>query len=220
MSRALVDVRGALIESLARARVVPVVQIGSVTAAVELAGLLETAELPILEVTLRTETAAAAIEAVRSARPNVLIGAGTILDRRGLAAAIAAGAEFGVSPGFDPALSAAADRAGFAYVPGVATATEVQAAWAAGHRLLKFFPAEAAGGVSTIRALVGAFGHTGLSFIPTGGIAAQQVGAYLAQRGVAAVGGTWIAPADDIDAGAWDRIARRAAEARQLTGGR
>ncbi len=180
--------------------------------------MLEEAGLPLMEITLRTRAASRAIKAVGSSCPNVLVGAGTVLDTSGLEAAAAAGAAFGVSPGFDPKLASAARNAGLTYIPGVATATEVQAALAAGHRILKFFPAEAAGGVAAVQALRGAFGAAGIRFIPTGGITEANTGGYLALPPVIAVGGTWIAPRHDIESGAWEAIGARAQAARQLAG--
>jgi 2-dehydro-3-deoxyphosphogluconate aldolase/(4S)-4-hydroxy-2-oxoglutarate aldolase len=209
-------VAGDVLERLAKLKILPIVEVSSPARAVELATVLEQAGLPLMEVTLRTPAAAAAINAVRSSCPNLLVGAGTIINASGLKAAIEAGAAFGVSPGYDPALAGAARAAGLAYVPGVATATEVQAALAAGHWTLKFFPAEAAGGVGALRALGQAFGAAGARFIPTGGIHETSAASYLALAQVLAVGGTWIAPRPDIEAGAWETIAARARAARLL----
>lgn len=123
---------------------------------------------------------------------------------------MSAGARFGVSPGFDRELSQAARDAGLPYLPGAVTATEIQAALAAGHRILKFFPAEASGGLPVLRALAGPFASAGLRFVPTGGIGEGNAAEYLAHPQVLAVGGTWIAPRADVEAGAWEPIAARA----------
>ncbi len=204
------------LERLVTLKVLPIVEISAPQRAVELAEVLEQAGLPVIEITLRTQAAGAAIQAVRSRCPNVLVGAGTIIDSPGLQAAVAAGARFGVSPGFAVKLASAARDAALPYVPGVATATEVQAALATGHRTLKFFPAEAAGGVAAVRRLGEPFGGAGVRFIPTGGINEGNAASYLALPQVVAVGGTWIAPRDDIEAGAWEAIHARARAARQL----
>lgn len=204
------------LECLARLKILPLAEISRPDRAVELADVLDEAGLPVVEITLRTPAAIAAIEALRRERPNVLVGAGTILDRAGLKAAVAAGATFGVSPGFDPELSRAARDAALAYLPGTATATEVQAAVAAGHRVLKFFPAEAAGGLAAVQALGGAFGVADVRFVPTGGISASNAASYLGDPRVLAVGGSWIAPRHDIEAGAWEMILGRARAARHL----
>jgi 2-dehydro-3-deoxyphosphogluconate aldolase/(4S)-4-hydroxy-2-oxoglutarate aldolase len=215
-ARALQARPGRFHERLAALRVLPIVEVSSPERAVELAVALEEAGLPLLEVTLRTPAAAAAIRAVRSSCPHVLVGAGTIIDSSDLEAAVEAGAAFGVSPGFDSRLAGGAREAGLAYVPGVATATEVQAALASGHRTLKFFPAEATGGAAALQALGAAFGGARVSFIPTGGIHQASAPRYLALEQVLAVGGTWIAPCHDIEAGAWAAIGARARAARQL----
>jgi 2-dehydro-3-deoxyphosphogluconate aldolase/(4S)-4-hydroxy-2-oxoglutarate aldolase len=171
-------------------------------------------------VTLRTAAGLEAIAAIGSAHPDVLVGAGTILDRAALEGAIAAGAAFGVSPGFDAELSAGAAEAELPYVPGAATATEVQAAVRAGHRLVKFFPAEAAGGIATVRALGAPFAFTGLRFMATGGIGADNAAAWLAEPLIAAVGGSWVARERDLLEGAWEAISERARAAAALAAAR
>ena len=196
---------------LGELRVVPVVSIDDAADAVGLADALAAGGLPMIEVTFRTDAASDAIAAIRTARPDVLVGAGTVLDPATVDRAIAAGAAFLVAPGFSPAVVAKAADHGVAMLPGAVTPTEIEMALAAGFRLVKFFPAEASGGVRYIKAV--AAPYRGVRFVPTGGVTPANLAEYLAVPAVAACGGTWIAPADAIRAHRWDEIARAAAEA-------
>ena len=135
-------------------------------------------------------------------------------------AAQEAGAVFGVAPGFDPAVVAYAQEIGLPMVPGVATASELSQALTAGVPMVKFFPAEAAGGVKMIKNLLGAFRFTGVKFMPTGGINAVNVKDYLAVPEIVACGGTWIVPKDALAAGDWQKIRDLAAEAAAIAKGR
>jgi 2-dehydro-3-deoxyphosphogluconate aldolase/(4S)-4-hydroxy-2-oxoglutarate aldolase len=204
-----------LIARLERCGVVPVVEIADASAAVALVDALAGGGLDVIEITLRTSAGLDAIRAIAAERPDVLLGAGTLLNPGALADAVAAGARFGVSPGFDPELVAAATDAGLPYVPGVATASEVQRAIAGGTTMLKFFPAKIAGGPAALSALTGPFRAAGVRFMPTGGIREADLPDYLAVSSVVAVGGTWLTPAADVAAGDWDAIRERAAQARR-----
>lgn len=190
--------------------VVPVVEIDDAARAVPLARTLAEAGLPVLEVTFRTPAAREAVAAIAAELPEVLLGAGTLLDAAMVEDAAAAGARFGVSPGFDAQAVAAAAAAGLPFVPGAVTPSEVIACWRAGARHVKVFPAGAYGGAATVAALAGPFGWTGVRFMPTGGVRAADAAQYLAMPSVFAVGGTWIAPREDVVAGRWDRISERA----------
>ncbi len=201
----------ALAERLAELRVVPVVSIDEAVDAAGLAEALRDGGLPMLEVTFRTAAAADAIARIRAACPDVLVGAGTVLDAATVDRAVDAGAEFVVAPGFGPAVVARAAVRGVAMLPGVATPTEIEMALAAGLRLVKFFPAEASGGVRYIRAL--AAPYRDVRFVPTGGVTAPNLAEYLAVPAVVACGGTWIAPADAIREHRWEAITAAAAEA-------
>jgi 2-dehydro-3-deoxyphosphogluconate aldolase/(4S)-4-hydroxy-2-oxoglutarate aldolase len=141
----------------------------------------------------------------------VLVGAGTVLDPATVDRAIDAGAEFVVAPGFNPAVVDRCLERGIAILPGVATPTEIEMALARGLSLLKFFPAEAMGGVAYIKAVAAPYRM--VRFVPTGGVSAANLASYLAVPAVAACGGTWIATAEAIRAGRWDEIARLTAEA-------
>ena len=207
-----------VLERVAALRVVPVVEIDDPVRAVPLAQALADAGLPVLEVTFRTPAAAAAVEAIAAALPEVLLGAGTLLTAEQVRAAAGAGARFGVSPGTSVAALDAAGELGLPFVPGVVTPSEVITCLDAGARHLKFFPAGAFGGLAALRALAGPFRSTGVRFMPTGGVRPEQAADYLALPDVFAVGGTWVAPRDDVAAGRWDAVAERARAAAAIGG--
>jgi len=208
--------QGKVQATLRLAPVVAIVTIESVADAVPLARALVAGGIRAIEVTLRTPAALAAIEAVARALPDAIVGAGTVRSAADVAAAARAGARFAVSPGYSAEVGAACAAAALAFLPGVATATEVMRASADGHRFLKFFPAEAAGGMAMLRALAGPFPD--VAFCPTGGIDARNAPAYLALPNVRAVGGSWLVPADALAARDWARIAGLARSARALAG--
>ncbi len=201
-------------EMLAQAPVIPVLTVTELRQAVPLARALLAGGLPVLEVTLRSQVALAAIAAMRAAVPEAIVGAGTVIDEAQLAAALQAGSQFIVSPGFSAPLCAAAARAGVAMLPGVATATELMAALAAGLDTLKFFPAAQAGGAALLKAFAAAFPT--VRFCPTGGIDLHGAGAYLALPNVLCVGMSSIAPAELLQAGDYAAITERACAAAAL----
>ena len=173
-------------------RVVPVAVIDKVEDAVPLANALLAAGMDVIEVTFRTAAAADAIRAIANAHPTMLVGAGTLLDVGQVQQARAAGAKFGVAPGLNPVVVQASLAAGMPFVPGVATASEVERALELGCKLQKLFPVDVLGGVKLLKALAGPYGHTGVKFIPLGGVNAQNMAEYLALPIVAAIGGSWI----------------------------
>ena len=205
-----------LVETLKKAGIIPVIVLEDAAQAVPLARALVKGGLPVLEVTFRTAAAADAIARIRAAVPEAVVGAGTLLTPAMARAAKAAGAAFGVAPGFDPAVLAAARAEGLEMVPGVATASELSQALTAGVRTVKFFPAEAAGGVKMIKNLLGAFRFTGVRFMPTGGVNPANVMDYLAVPEVVCCGGTWIVPKDALAKGDWAAVEALAAEAAAL----
>ena len=202
-----------VVETLKGAGIIPVIVIEDEAKAVPLAKALVEGGLPVLEITFRTKAAAGAIAKIRAEVPDAIVGAGTLLTREQVRAAKAAGAVFGVAPGFDPAIVACAQEVGLPMVPGIATASELSQALTAGVPMVKFFPAEAAGGVKMVKNLLGAFRFTGVKFMPTGGINPQNVRDYLAVPEIVACGGTWIVPKDALAAGDWEKIRALAAEA-------
>ena len=205
-----------IVETLGKAGIIPVIVIEKEEQAVPLARALVKGGLPVLEVTFRTKAAAAAIAAIRREVPEAIVGAGTVLTVEMLKAAKAAGAVFGVAPGFDPAIIAEAKAQDFPFCPGVATASELSQALTAGSRMVKFFPAEAAGGVKMIKNLLGAFRFTGVKFMPTGGVKLSNVGDYLAVPEIVCCGGTWIVPKDALANGDWAAIEKLASDASEL----
>jgi 2-dehydro-3-deoxyphosphogluconate aldolase/(4S)-4-hydroxy-2-oxoglutarate aldolase len=191
--------------------VIPVIQLRHLDDAVPLAQALLAGGLRVLEVTLRTPVALPAMRAIVDALPQVIVGAGTIRSTVEARAARDAGCRFGVSPGYSERIARTCADIGLPLMPGVATPSEVLAASSAGHRLLKFFPAAAAGGVAMLEALAGPFPD--VMFCPTGGIDAASAPAYLALPNVAVCGGSWLTPIDAVEAGDWMRITALAREA-------
>ena len=206
-----------VLEAIAAIRVIPVLTIHEASVAPDVGAALKAGGLPCAEVTLRTPAGLQAIRAMAS-DPDMLVGAGTVLVAGQVEEAVAAGARFIVSPGFDRDVVEACRRAGVPIIPGVATATEIQAALRVGITVVKLFPAEAIGGVRILEALGAPF--PGLRFIPTGGITPESATSYLEQPAVLAVGGSWIAPSSLVHAGRFDEITRRAREATMLAQGR
>ncbi len=200
------DVAADFIGVLRQARVVPVVAIDRLADAVPLARALSAGGAGAIEVTLRTPAAWDAAQAIRDQVPDLLLGIGTILDPDQLARAVALGARFLVSPGLTPRLAAAAQGLAVPYLPGVQTVTEAMAAREHGFRLLKFFPAEPAGGTAVLKAMDPILPD--LTFCPTGGIGAASLESWLALPNVCCVGGSWIAPTAAVKAGNWAEVER------------
>ena len=198
----------------APAPVIPVIVVQRVDDAVPLARALVAGGIRVLEVTMRTPAALAAIAAIAAAVPDAIVGAGTVRSDADARAAHAAGARFAVSPGWSPRVAAACREVGLALLPGAATASEVMQAADEGHRFLKFFPAGAAGGTAMLKAWAGPFAD--VVFCPTGGIDATTAPEYLALANVKVVGGSWLTPSDAIAAGDWPRIERLARDAAGL----
>ncbi|HEX7436897.1 MAG TPA: bifunctional 4-hydroxy-2-oxoglutarate aldolase/2-dehydro-3-deoxy-phosphogluconate aldolase [Caldimonas sp.] len=196
--------------------VIPVIVIDDFDAAVPLAQALVRGGVRVLEITLRMPVALRAIEAIARAVPEAIVGAGTVRSAADVRAAQDAGCRFAVSPGYLPGIGQACAEARLALLPGVATATEVMQASTDGFRFLKFFPAEAAGGVAMLKALAGPFAD--VAFCPTGGIGAESAARYLALANVKVVGGSWLTPADAVAAKDWARITRLARAASGLRG--
>jgi 2-dehydro-3-deoxyphosphogluconate aldolase/(4S)-4-hydroxy-2-oxoglutarate aldolase len=209
------DDRAARLDALlARAPVLPVLVIEHLDDAVPLARTLAASGLPVLEVTMRTDAALAVIRRIAAEVADAVVGAGTVLDAATLAAVADAGAAFAIAPGATDALYDAADASPLPFLPGIATASELMRGLERGHRRFKFFPAEASGGVAALRGFGGPFPQ--VRFCPTGGIDARSAPAYLAQRNVATVGGSWMVPADALAKRDWDRIGALAREAAAL----
>ena len=199
---------------LSLAPVVPVITIAKLEHAVPLARALSEGGLRVLEVTLRTPPALAAIEAMRKAVPEAVVGAGTLTRAQDFIDAERAGAQFGVSPGLTVELAHAAKTVSYPLLPGTMTPSEVMAARALGFTALTLFPAQQAGGVGMLKAIAGPLPD--VVFCPTGGITLESAPSFLALPNVACVGGSWVAPPDLMEAGKWQRIEELAREAVRL----
>jgi 2-dehydro-3-deoxyphosphogluconate aldolase/(4S)-4-hydroxy-2-oxoglutarate aldolase len=195
-----------LFEMLKKYGVVPVIAIDSVEAALPLVDALVEGGLPIAEITFRTAAAGEVIAKIGKERPDVILGAGTILSLENLRLARQAGARFGVAPGLNPEIVAEANRLELPFIPGVVTPTDIEKALSLGAKIQKFFPAEASGGLAMIKALAGPYGHTGVMFVPTGGVNPSNLEEYLSLGVVICVGGTWIAPKEAIAGKKWDQV--------------
>lgn len=204
----------AMLDLLEGARVMPILTISEIGSAAPLAKALESGGLRGIEVTLRTPVALAAISAMRDAAPKLIVGAGTIRTRTDVAASVAAGAQFLVSPGSTPTLRAAMAEVAVPCLPGMSSASEAMALAEQGYSEMKFFPAEQAGGVAALKSLAGPFPD--LRFCPTGGITQELASLYLSLPNVFCVGGSWIATDTDIKAEDWSGIEVRARQAASL----
>ncbi|MCU4653601.1 bifunctional 4-hydroxy-2-oxoglutarate aldolase/2-dehydro-3-deoxy-phosphogluconate aldolase [Roseibacterium sp. SDUM158016] len=195
------------------APIIPVLVVEEAAHARPLAEALVAGGLPALEVTLRTPAALEAIAAM-AAVPGGVVGAGTLLTREDVRAAKEAGAQFGVSPGATDALIEACAAEGLPLLPGAATASEAMRLLELGYDMLKFFPAEAAGGVPYLKSLAGPLPQ--IAFCPTGGVSTRNAPDYLALPNVICAGGSWVAPADRVAAGDWAAVEALAREAAAL----
>jgi 2-dehydro-3-deoxyphosphogluconate aldolase/(4S)-4-hydroxy-2-oxoglutarate aldolase len=202
------------LETLSRIGLVPVITIDSPRNAVPLAEALLDGGIGCAEVTFRTPSAGEAIHGISSTCGELLVGAGTVLTVEQAEQATQAGARYVVAPGFDPAVVDWCQAHNVPVIPGVATPTEISMALARGLDLLKFFPAEAMGGVQMLRALSAPFAS--VRFVPTGGITAANLPQYLALPNVAACGGSWMVKESMISAGKFTEIARLSRQARAI----
>ena len=200
-----------VLDEIRRLKIVPVIVIDDPARALGLADALAGGGLPCAEITFRTPAASEALRRIAAERPNVLAGAGTVLTTEQAARARDAGARFIVSPGINPKVVEWCQDHSLPVFPGVCTPTEIETALECGLNVVKFFPAEPSGGVGFLRAIAAPFPD--LSFMPTGGITAANVREYLAFKRVVACGGSWMAPQDWIQQGAFDRIREASAAA-------
>jgi 2-dehydro-3-deoxyphosphogluconate aldolase/(4S)-4-hydroxy-2-oxoglutarate aldolase len=199
-----------ILKAIGALRLVPVIVINEEENAYPLAQALKAGGLPCAEITFRTSAAARAIKAM-SADPDIILGAGTVLHPEQVDQALEAGARYIVTPGFSSEVVRACQANGVPVFPGAATATEMQMALEAGLEVVKFFPAEALGGLSMLKALAAPLSM--MRFIPTGGISVSQLSEYLAFPAVMAVGGSWIAPSKLIAGQRFEEITELAAKA-------
>ena len=197
-----------MINRILTKRIVPVVVLDDAEFAEPLAEALLAGGLDIMEITFRTEAAEESIRRIATQFPEILLGAGTLLEKEQVQRAKDAGAVFGLAPGLNPNIISAANKIGLQFSPGVMTPSDVEMALALGCKLLKFFPAEVAGGVDMLKALSGPYGHTGVKFIPTGGVTSENIRDYLKLPIVAAIGGSWMVDKKLINEKKWGEITR------------
>ena len=203
-----------ILDRLSNAGVVPVVVIEHAEDAVPTAKALLAGGIDVMEITFRTAAARDAIAAVARECPEMLPGAGTVLNLEQCKAAVEAGARFIVSPGYSEEVVSWCVEHGVAVTPGCVTPTEIMAAMAHGLKVVKFFPANVYGGISAMKSLSGPFG--GVKFIPTGGVSGKNLEEYLSAPFVHAVGGSWLCTKADISAHSFEKITALCAEARQI----
>lgn len=202
-----------MIDRVLAKRIVPVVVLDDAASAEPLAEALLAGGLDIMEITFRTPAAEESIRRIAKSFPEILLGAGTLLDEDQVWRAKDAGAVFGLAPGLNPKIVAKALEAGLEFSPGVMTPGEVEQALSLGCKLLKFFPAEVAGGTTMLKALAGPYAHTGVKFVPTGGITSALLDDYLKLPIVAAIGGSWMVEKSLVNAAKWSEITRLTREA-------
>ena len=184
--------------------IVPVIRIDDVEKAIPLAQALRDGDVPVAEVTFRTEQAEESIRRIAAEVPEVLIGAGTVITIEQADRAIAAGAKFIVSPGINPKIVEYCLEKSIPIFPGCITPTEIETALGYGLKTLKFFPAEQAGGLDFIKAVCAPYGN--IKFMPTGGISLKNLGEYLSYSKIAACGGSYMSPANLINESKWEEI--------------
>lgn len=206
------DQKNALIEQICvAARILPVITIGNEEQILPLADALSAGGLRTLEITLRSRHGLTAIQRLRQERPDLCIGAGTVLDRRMMDEVEAAGAQFIVTPGSTRDILEAGVSCSVPLLPGASSASDVMEGYALGYRRFKLFPAEVCGGIAALKALGGPFGD--VRFCPTGGVSAANAAQYLALANVMCVGGTWMIDSATLERGDWAGIQQRTAEA-------
>lgn len=202
-----------VLKRMACAGIVPVVVLEDAKDAVPTAKAMVAGGIDVMEITFRTAAAADSIRAVAAEVPDMLVGAGTVVNLEQCKLAVECGAKFIVSPGYDEEVVSWCCDNGIAVCPGCVTPTEIMMALKHGLKVLKFFPANVYGGLGAIKALAGPFG--GVKFIPTGGVNLQNVGEFIADPHIHAVGGSWVCPKTDIAAGNFDRITELCKESRK-----
>lgn len=183
-------------KELDKIKIIPVLVLNDVEEGLKICEALYNNGLPAAEITFRTAAAEGVIREAVKRFPEMYIGAGTVLNTSDLKRAMDAGAKFAVAPGFNPAVVSEARKFNFAFIPGVCTPSEIEQAMMLGCKTLKFFPAEAAGGVTMLKSLIAPYRHLGIRFMPTGGVKPENVESYLEIPEVAAVGGTWLNKSD------------------------
>jgi 2-dehydro-3-deoxyphosphogluconate aldolase/(4S)-4-hydroxy-2-oxoglutarate aldolase len=205
-----------ILDKLAAYGVIPVIAIDSVDHALGLADALIEGGLPVAEITFRTDAAADVISLLADKRPELILGAGTVLTPENVQKAKDCGATFAVAPGLNPDVVKKAQEIDLPFVPGINNPTDIEMALSMGCKTLKFFPAEASGGIKYLNAISAPYKHTGVKFIPTGGVNANNLCTYLEMPVILACGGTWIAKPQDMAAGNWSEVVSRCKEVAKI----
>lgn len=206
-----------LLRRIERSGVIAVLVVDDVARAVPLARALVAGGIEAMELTLRTPAAIDSLKAIRAEVPEMLAGAGTVLTVQQVTRVAEAGAVFAVAPGTNRRVVEAAHGHRLPFAPGVATPSELEAAIELGCREVKFFPAEASGGLDYLRSMGGPYRHLGIRFLPLGGINWMNLGSYLGDPQVVAVGGSWLATREQIAGQDWEAITQQARQAREIT---
>ncbi|WP_028974451.1 bifunctional 4-hydroxy-2-oxoglutarate aldolase/2-dehydro-3-deoxy-phosphogluconate aldolase [Spirochaeta cellobiosiphila] len=196
----------AVVEALGKVKVVPVLAIEKVEDGIKMCQILDECGLKAAEITFRTKAAEGIIKEAAKQFPELVLGAGTVLNVEDLHKAFDAGAQFAVAPGFNPVVVEEAVKNAYPFFPGFCTPSELEQIMQFGIRMVKFFPAEAAGGVKMISNVTAPYKHLGVKVMPTGGVKPENFGDYLSLPQVVCSGGTWVGKADDINSGSWDKI--------------
>lgn len=206
-----------MLDRIEQCGVIAVLVIDEASHIVPLAKALLACGIDVMELTLRTPAAIDALKLVRDQVPDMMAGIGTILRPDQLEEVVDAGAAFGVAPGLNPSVVQRAQELGLPFAPGVVTPTDIESAIELGCRELKFFPAEPSGGIKYLRSMYAPYAHLGLRFIPLGGLNAGNMASYLFDAAVPAIGGSWIAPRNLIQAENWSAVIDNATEVRRIT---
>ncbi len=200
-------------EELLKRPIIPVIVIEDANDAEPLAEALLAGGMDVIEVTFRTAAAGDAIGRIAKAFPEMLVGAGTVLSQEQAQRALDAGARFALAPGLNPEVVTYVQKAGALFIPGIMTPSEIERGLGLGCQLLKFFPAEASGGVRMLKDMAAPYAAQGVRFCPTGGIGPKNMNDYLALPSVAAIGGSWLATKQQIADRDWAAITRQVEDA-------
>lgn len=195
-------------------KIIPVISINDASKAIKLAQALFDGGIKVLEITLRTKEALEAIKIIAKELPHIIVGAGTVLNEKQLEQVKNAGAKFAISPGLTPNLAKQAKNFDMAFIPGVASASELMFALEFEFKALKFFPAEAAGGINMLKSFESPFNEA--KFCPTGGININNASEYLKLNNVLCAGGSWLSPKELIENNAWDKITELAKQTQNI----
>ena len=206
-----------LTQRLKKGRLLAVVTLDRADDALPLADALLAGGLDIMEITLRTTDALEGVRRIAAGRPEMFIGAGTVICPTQVDEILEAGAQFGVAPGISEPVVSAAMAKDLPFIPGVMTPSDIEKSLAMGCKLLKFFPAQPAGGVKTLKAIAAPYAHTGMQFVPLGGVNMENAADYLALPTVAGIGGSWLTDPALMADGDWQAISNRVRDALALT---